>query len=122
MMGAGLRFPQSMAITTYSALPGLLAIGLAIFVMYLTPPENIDIQNAASFDLGAFVSNDGPKWLKSFLGSFDIFRFWGMALMVVGFRVAAPKKLTVGKAIIGVLAPWAVWVLGKTAFVAAFSK
>ncbi len=122
MMGAGLRFPQAMAITTYSSLTGIVAVALAIFVLYLTPPENIDIQTAASFDLGAFVGNDGPKWLKSFAGSFDIFRFWGMALMVVGVQAAAPKKLTVGKAIIGVLAPWAIWVLGKTAFVAAFSK
>jgi hypothetical protein len=121
MMGASITFRQMFAMTNYSNLTGLISVALALVVMYLTPPADYDLQSAVSFDLGAFVSTDGPKWLKSLAGSFDVFRFWSMALLVIGIRAAA-KRISLGKAVLGVVAPWLVWVLGKTAVVAVWTK
>jgi hypothetical protein len=121
LFGAGVVFRKAFAVTAYAMLPGLLMAILAIVVMFLKSPEDFDLQNPLAFNLGAFVSAESAKWLKSLLSSFDLFTFWNMALLATGFAAAATKRLTWSKALTGVVACWVIWVLLKVGSTAIFS-
>lgn len=109
--GAGLKFREAFSVTSYSFLPSAISSVLALVVMLLKNPEDFDLQNPLPANLGAFLSTQTtPKWLHALAGSFDLFTFWVMLLMALGFSVAA-KKLSFRKSLTLVLIPWAVYVL-----------
>ena len=111
--GAGLKFREVFSVTSYSFLPSAISSLLAIVVMLLKNPEDFDLQNPLPANLGAFLSTQTtPKWLIALAGSFDLFIFWIMLLMALGFSVVA-KRLSFGKSLTLVLIPWAVYVLIK---------
>ncbi len=111
--GAGLKFREAFSVTSYSFLPSAISSVLALVVMLLKNPEDFDLQNPLPTNLGAFLSTQTtPKWLIALAGSFDLFVFWIMLLMALGFSVFA-KRLSFGKSLTLVLIPWAVYVLIK---------
>jgi hypothetical protein len=57
----------------------------------------------------------------SLLGSLDLFSFWTMILMALGYSATSPKKISVGSAFFTVFACWALYVLCKVGLAAAFS-
>jgi len=120
IFGADIPFKRALAITAYAWLTGLVAMVLSIVVMYIKSPEDFDIQNPLAFNLGAFLGSDAPKWLKALTSSFDLFTFWTIALLGIGFAVASRKKMSWSKAVVGVVLPWIVWVLVKTCGAAIF--
>jgi len=90
---------------------------LTIVVMHLKNPDEINVQNALAFNPGAFMDpNQGSKFLYSLASSLDLFTFWMILLMATGLKAAAGKKLTFGGALFAVVLPWAVYVLGKSAW------
>ena len=117
LMGTQVSYVQSLAIVAYSFLTGLVTAILSIIVMYIKNPDDFDINNPLAFNGGAFVSSTAPKWLKALASSFDVFSFWTMALMAVGYA-ATSRKLKWSKAFTGVIMMWAVWVIIKTGFAA----
>jgi hypothetical protein len=119
LMGSKSSFKQSFSIVAYSMMIGVLVQLLAIGVMFLKNPEDFDIRNPLAFNAGALVSSTAPKWLASLAGSLDVFSFWSMAVLAFGYA-ATSKKMTWGKAFCGILALWAVYVVGKTGWVAMF--
>jgi hypothetical protein len=119
-LGADVIFRQIVAIFAYCSIPGILSSLLAILVMHLKPPDDFDIQNPLAFNLGAWLPEGTSTALVSLASSIDLFSFWALALLIVGMRVAAPK-LSTGAVVAGVLAPWALWVVLKTAWTAIFS-
>lgn len=121
MAGAQATFKQSLAIVSYSFLTGLVSMALSIVVLYLKNPEDFDIQNPLAFNLGAFLGADTAKWLKALAQSIDLFTFWTIALMAIGYAATA-KKLKFGKAFTSILVLWGVWVVLKVGWAAAFSK
>ncbi len=111
--GAGLKFRQAFSVTSYSFLPSAVSSVLTMVVMLLKNPEDFDMQNALPANLGAFLSTQTtPKWLHALAASFDLFTFWIMLLMALGFSVFA-KRLSFGKSLTLVLIPWALYVLIK---------
>ncbi len=93
---------------------------LSIIVLFIKNPDDYDLRNPLAFNIGAFLNADtAPKWLMSLCTSLDVFSFWTMALIAIGLTVAA-RKLSFGKAFMGVLVPWGIFVLGKTALAALF--
>ena len=121
MLGTQLKFGQTMGITSYSFLTGLVTIPLTILVMYLKNVDDFDIRNPLMFNAGAFLNSETtPKWLTALAGSFDLFTFWTIALLAVGFSCAG-RKISFSKALTAVLIPWAVWVILKTGWTALFS-
>ena len=76
-----------------------------IYVMDMTPTR------------WAKVERD-QKALHSLLGSLDIFSFWTIALLSIGFAAAARVKK--GQAAGVIVALWAVFILGKAGFAAIF--
>lgn len=118
---AGLDFNTSFGIVTHAYMPSVITFLLAILVMYLKSPDQIDVQNVVASNVGALLSSDAPRWLVSLGGSIDLFSFWMMALMALGFSVARPKKVTMSKALTWVVVFWAVYVVIKVGLAAALS-
>jgi hypothetical protein len=116
ILSAGVRFKQVFAVVCYASLATLVSSVLTIVVMYLKNPDEINVQNALAFNPGAFMDPDKSKFLYSLATSLDLFSFWTILLMATGLKAAAGKKLTFGGALFAVVLPWAVYVLGKSAW------
>ena len=122
LMGGGMRFKQVFAVVSYSGLPGVLTAILTVVVIFLKNPDDFNMQNPLAFNLGAFMDpNTSSKFLYSLAGSLDLFVLWMIVLMATGLKAAAGKKLTFTGALVAVLLPWAIVVLGKAAIAGAFS-
>ena len=119
LMGAEIRLGSMMGIVSYAFLPQVLVVALSMLVMYLKPPDDFDLRNPLLFNAGALMPSDSPQWEKGLGSSFDLFSFWIIGLIAAGISAAAPK-IKFGKALMGVLFPWALYVALKTAYLAAF--
>jgi len=122
LLDVNLSYKNSLNITCYASIPPAVAgVAAMIAVMYLKPPDEFDAENALAFNAGAFMPEGTAKWLHSIGSSLDLFTFWSIALLAIGFSAAAgAKKLPFSRALIGVIAPWLVWVVCKAAFAALF--
>jgi hypothetical protein len=123
IMGGALNFKKSMAVTLWGmAPPGIVAGLLGILFMYIKDPDTLDVDTSANVvsNLGLLVSQKEHPALASLLSSIDIFSFWMIFLLSVGFAAASEGKLTRKKAMTGVVAVWAIYVLGKVGIKAIF--
>jgi hypothetical protein len=119
--GARINFKTSLAVVAYSWVPLLIAGLLGILVLFLKDPSTVDVKNLVASNPGALLSDDSPKWLVSLMTSLDLFSFWTMILMAVGYQAADPKKISFGKALVTVVGVWLIYVIIKVGWVAAFS-
>jgi len=119
VMGAGIGFRKTLAVVTYGTLPNLLRTLLSIVVMYLKPPDEFDLRNPIMVNAAVLLPPDASEWMKALGGSLDLFTFWCMILMSIGFAAAA-KRMTAGKAFGMILFPWALWVILTVGATAAF--
>lgn len=122
MLDAELTYKNALNITCYAMVPVSIVSTIAtIAVLYLKAPEDFDIQNPIAFNLGAFLPDGTAKWLASLAGSIDLFTIWAVVLIAIGFSAfCGARKMPFGRAITGVLVPWAVYVVGKAAFASIF--
>ena len=121
VMGAGIGFKKTLAVVTYARLPSLLSAGLSILVMYLKPADEFDLSNPLMVNAAAFLPAASATWMKALGAAFDLFTFWSMALMAIGFAAAA-KRMSTGKAFGMILVPWALYVILSVGGAAAFRR
>jgi hypothetical protein len=122
IMSATVTFKQVFAVMSYSAIPGLIFIALAIVVMFLKNPDDFDIKNPLAFNPGALMDPaTSSKFLYSLATSLDVFSAWRIILIAVGLKAAAGKTLSFTGALVAVLIPWAIWVLGSASLAGVFS-
>jgi hypothetical protein len=121
LLGAKLDFKTSLGIVAHSWMPGLILGLLGVFVLFVKDPSTIDLQQLVASNGGAFVSSNSPKPLVTLLTSIDLFSFWYMILMAIGYHAAAPKKLSFGKAFLTIFGLWLAYVLVRVGLAAAFS-
>ena len=122
IMSGGMRFKQVFAIVCYSGLPGVLSAILTIVVIFVKNPDEFNFANPLAFNVGAFMDpTTSSKFAYSFATSMDLFSFWTIFLIATGLKAAAGKKLSFGGALLAVVLPWALYVLGKSAIAGAFS-
>lgn len=119
--GARVNFKTSIAVVAYSWMPSLIVGLLGILVLFLKDPSTVDVKNLVASNPGAVLSDDSPKWLVSLMTSLDLFTFWTIILMALGYRAADPKKISFGKALVTVASVWLIYVIIKVGFTAAFS-
>ena len=119
----GTKFPYKTAlgVVAYAWVPLIIAQILGLIILFIKDPSTIDIQNLVASNAGAFLSEESPKWIQSLCGSLDIFSFWSMALMGIGFSATNPKKLSFGKSFGTVIGVWLVYVIVKVGLAAMFS-
>jgi hypothetical protein len=119
--GAKVGFTTSLGIVAHSWVPGIIVGLLGILIIFLKDPSTVDIQHLVATNPGAFLSDDAPKWRESLLSSFDLFVFWYIILMSIGYSATNPKKISFGKAFGTVVGVWLLYVIVKVGFAAAFS-
>jgi len=72
-------------------------------------------------NLAAFLPSGTSAAIKSVAGSLDIFSIWFLILLSIGFAaIAGSRKITTGKAATVVFGFWAIFVLLKMGWAAAF--
>ena len=112
-LGAGIKFKTAFSITSHAFLTGLISSPLMIIVMLMKQKGDVDPEQMLASNVGAFLSSDAPKWLAKLGGSLEIFSIWWLALLVIGFCAANPKKISRAAAIGVVFGLWGVLVLAK---------
>ncbi len=118
LMGAPLTFKKSLAVTIWGMAPaGIITSILMIVLIYAKNPANInDAQDIVMSNLGPLVSGKTHPFLHSLLGSIDLFSFWTIALLSIGYAAISKGKLTTKKAATGILILWIIFVLGKSTY------
>jgi hypothetical protein len=109
ILGAGVRFKQVLAIFFYSGMVGVIYLLLTILMMFLKAPDDFNIRNPLAFNVGAFLDpQTTSKFVYSIATAFDVFTFWRIALIAIGLKAAAGKRLSMGGAFATVIVPWLV--------------
>jgi hypothetical protein len=122
IMSGGMKFKQVFAVVCYAGLPGIISAALTVVVMFMKSPDEYNFANPLAFNVGAFMDpTTSSKFVYSMASSIDLFSFWIIFLLATGLKATAGKKLTFGGALVAVILPWAIYVLGKSAISGAFS-
>jgi hypothetical protein len=120
VMGGEGGFKQAFSVTAYAWIPLLLKGLIATFVIMqrqsVTPTELIVIVRS---NLG-FLANPVEEPAKfALLASLDLFTFWTMLLLAIGF--AALSRFTLVKSAIIIVSLWLVVTVARVGMAAAFS-
>ncbi len=118
LAGGWMKFKTSFSVSLYSSMPGAVAIVLSIPFL-LAKERFVD----DGLDRGVLMSNlawlpgaDSNVVLGSLASSADLFSFWSIALLTIGYAVAA--KVSRGRAAVCVVGLWLLWVAFKTVVLA----
>lgn len=121
IVGTQIKFSTAFGIVSYAYVPAIIGTLLAILVLCLKDPAQINLQNPVATNAAAFLPGDAPAWKIGLFGAIDIFSFWQILLLAIGFSTAAPRKISFGKALGMIFALWLVWVILRVGAAAAFS-
>ena len=119
--GANATFKASMAIVSHAYFVTIISSLLFVLVLFLKPAGTVDLENPVATNLGAFMPDTAAKWLVKLATSIDLFSFWVMALIAIGFAAWNPRKLKFGSAFGIALLVWGVYVVCKVGWAAIFS-
>lgn len=120
-MAAGLTAKQYFALAAYGWMPEAIKALLAFPVMFLKEPDMLDIQNLVATNVAAVMDAETTsRPLMRLATSIDLFNVWTIALIAIGLSTMTKGKISVGKALAGVLGLFVVWVLLATGWAAIF--
>ena len=110
-----------------SAATGIVAVLVTMASLMIKNEEglrSIDPTESAGVvpsNIAAFLPSETSAVIKSFAASIDIFTIWFLILLTIGFAaIAGARKITTGKTATVVFGFWAVYVLIKVGWAAAF--
>ena len=121
LMGRSISYAQALAVWAYSTFaPNLLTIVVSFVLLFLKSQEDLETmkpgQSLAHANLAMLVDPKASPALAAFLGSFDVFIFYGLFLSALGLRKVA--RLSSGAAWGIVLALWLIGIILKVALAA----
>src|SRR5947209_3615477 len=119
--GASTNFGTAFSITSHAFLTGLVSSPLFILILYLKPYGTIDLENPVATNLAAILPDDSAKWLVALCKSFDVFTFWTVILLAIGFAAVSPKKLKGSKTYTIAFGVWAAFVVLRVCWAFIFS-
>jgi hypothetical protein len=119
--GASTNFTTAFSITAHAFLTGLVSSPLFILILYLKPYGTADLDNPVAANLAAFLPDESAKWLVALCKSIDLFTFWTLILLAIGFTAVNPKKLKGAKPFIIAFIVWAVFVVCRVGWALIFS-
>lgn len=110
IFGTTIKFRQSFSIASYAFIPTVLKGLLAILIVWVRAPEGINLQNMVMSNVGAFLPSAVPLWLQTLGSLLDVFVFWTLALLAIGYVSAdRSRKLRFGSSLAVVVAIWFVY-------------
>jgi Yip1-like protein len=117
VVGGELRYKTSLAVLVHAIVPyallALLAIPVALARESITL-EEVQGGRLVPTNLAFFAPEDAGRRLVALLSSIDLFNVWVIALMIVGYAIAA--RVSKGAAAGVVIGLWVVLVLIKVGF------
>ncbi|MBW2196018.1 MAG: YIP1 family protein [Deltaproteobacteria bacterium] len=119
LMGASLSYKKSLAVSFWAmAPPGIIVTLLGILFMYLRDPATLELNpaNNVASNLGPLVSSGDSPVIHGLLSSIDVFSFWTIFLLSVGFAAISDRRLTTKKAATGIFMLWGAYVLLKAGY------
>ena len=119
--GASTNFSAAFSITSHAFLTGLVSSPLFMLILYLKPYGTADLENPIAANLAAFLPDESAKWLVALCKSFDIFTFWTLILLAIGFAAVNPKKLRGSKTYTIAFGVWAAFVACRVGWAFIFS-
>jgi len=111
MGGITTNFTTAFAIAAHAFMTGLISAPLLILVLFLKDPSAIDPNNPLASNIAAVFPDDSPQWLVALGKSIDLFTFWTLILIAIGFAAVNPKKLKGAKPYTIAFSVWAVYVV-----------
>ena len=116
LLGSDLTFKTSLATTVHALLPGAIAALLSIPVIIrhgMYTQQDIKSGNFLASSLAALATPDSSPAVRALLGSVDLFTFWTVGLLIVGYRETA--RVSTRTALGVVVTLWLIYVVGKVA-------
>lgn len=121
LASARIGFVTALSIVAYGWMPFVVSGLLGIVLLLIKDPSTVELEHLVASSVGAFISNDAPKWLQALTTSLDLFTFWAIALLAIGFNKANPRKVSLGKSFAIVIGMWVFYLVLKVSWVGAFS-
>ncbi len=119
--GSACDFKRVLAVTVHSYWPAY-AVSTVLFVALVSRIDKVSgsaLQSLVKSHVGAFLSQDAPRWQFALGSSLDLFNLWIIVLQIIAVATVGKVKRATAAAI--VLGPWVVYVVGKTGLTALFS-
>ncbi len=116
ILGGHLKFKQSFAVACYANLVGVLSSVMAIALILFGDPEHYNPSSPVPSNLGFFLDPSTSKPLLALAGSLDLFSFWMMGLLGIGYSEATGRKVKAISVFLIFFGLWIVWVLIKMGF------
>jgi hypothetical protein len=119
--GASTNFGTAFGITAHAFLTGLVSSPLLILTLFLKPFGTADLENPLASNVAALLPEESAKWIVALCKSIDLFSFWTLILLAIGFAAVNPKKLKGAKSFTIAFGVWAVFVVCRVAWAFIFS-
>jgi len=119
--GVSTNFSTAFSITAHAFLTGLISSVLFILILYLKPYGTADLDNPVAANLAALLPDDSAKWLIALCKNIDIFEFWTVILLAIGFAAVNPRKLKGAKSFTIAFSAWAAYVIVRVGVAFIFS-
>ncbi len=113
IFGSPVNFKTAFSVACYASLVTLLSSLMAIALIFLGDPEHFNPQSMTPTNPGFFLSPDTSKPVLALAGSLDIFSFWLIAMLGIGFSEATHGKAKAVSVSLAFFGLWAVYVLIK---------
>lgn len=118
VFGQPIGFKTAFSVTAYADLPAIIAAILGMVVIGFGDPASFNPQNFTPTNVGFFLSPQSTSHpLYSIATSLDVFSFWFMGLLGIGFA-AASRKVRPRSVFFCFLGIWVIWVLIKAGLAA----
>jgi hypothetical protein len=123
--GGSANFLQSLSLIAYATLPPtLIVMILNLVILLLKPAEDIELSSAqrglAQANLSFLVDAKSSPAISAALASFDLFAFYGIFLVALGFKKIA--KLSAAAAWGIAIGLWAIMLVLRIAWAIAFGS
>lgn len=119
--GVNPGYKTVLGIVSHAYVPAMIANILFVIILFLKDPSMVDLQNPVATNVAAFFPESAPKWLEALGKNLDLFTFWTLLLMAVGFAAANPKKLKGGKSFAIAFGVFGFYLLVRVTMAYAFS-
>jgi hypothetical protein len=111
LFGGELRYPVSLSVLGYSAVPSMITLLLSIPVILARASlttEEVQSGRVLKSNLAFLAPEGASPVVSTLLSNLDLFALWGLVLSIIGYHVAA--KVKKGTAAAVVIALWLVGV------------
>jgi hypothetical protein len=112
VFGTGIKYKQALGVSAHAYLPLAVKSLVGVLIVWVRPLEGVSLQKLVMSNVGAFLPSSSPAWLVTFGSLLDIFVFWTLALLSIGFAAASGKKLKVGTTLAVICVVWFIFVIG----------